>query len=213
MPALRIGVASMLTDEEIEVVAQDHLKKAYPADCEILHRQKRQEPDGIYFVATRPTDDFLESYIGDGGFFVARFSGEIWHFGSGQIFHEGLEYWLKWYAEGWRPGGYRLTVRETRDPLQFARLMVEHHVSYRVRELDHGVVWDRVAEYDEDLVLRRLTELPCTFLVAAEDLSAMFPTLKGGEIACFDYAPMETHRKYDWRPENNSPEQLGPQYE
>jgi hypothetical protein len=82
-----------------------------------------------------------------------------------------------------------------------------------VRELDHSVVWDRVAEYDEDLVLRRLKELPCRFLVAAEQLSAMLPKLKGGEIACVDYAPMETPRKYDWRPENNSPEQFGPQYE
>jgi hypothetical protein len=212
MPALRIGVASMFTDEEIESVAQDYLKKTYPADFEILHREKRQEPDGIYFLATERIDDHLRT-TADGGFFVTRASGEIWHFGSGQIFHQGLEYWLKWYAEGWRPVGYRLTVRETRDPLQFARLMVEHRVSYLARELDHGVVWDRLAEYDEDLVLRRLTELPCTFLVHGVVLSAMLPKLNGGAIACFDYAPLETSRYYDWRPENNSPEQLGPQYE
>src|SRR5262249_38468097 len=108
----RTGVASMLSDEEIEAVAQDYVRRAYAADREIFHRENRSEPDGIFFVAKG-------SLPGDGGFFVTRASGEIWHFGSGQFgLHGGLENLLKWYAEGWRPGGYRLTVREVNDPVQ-----------------------------------------------------------------------------------------------
>jgi hypothetical protein len=39
-------------------------------------------------------------YIGDGGFFVTRQTGEIWKFGSGQVSpQEGLDYWLKWYSK------------------------------------------------------------------------------------------------------------------
>ncbi len=93
----------MLTDEEIESIARAHVRKAYRPDCEILHREKRSAPDGVYFVANRRTDDPSEIYLGIGGFFVSRETGEIWQFGSGQIFREGLDYWLKRYAEGWRP--------------------------------------------------------------------------------------------------------------
>ena len=41
----------MLSDDENETIAQKHVRKNYP-DCEILHRERRLEPDGIYFVAT-----------------------------------------------------------------------------------------------------------------------------------------------------------------
>jgi hypothetical protein len=90
----------MLTDEEIENIAQAHLRKSYPQDCEILSRVKRSEPDGVYFVANRQADSLLNMYIGDGGFFVTRQTGEIWKFGSGQVSpQEGLDYWLKWYSK------------------------------------------------------------------------------------------------------------------
>ncbi len=41
----------MLSDDEIEAITQEHVRKNYPADCEILRRERRLEPDGIYFVA------------------------------------------------------------------------------------------------------------------------------------------------------------------
>jgi hypothetical protein len=122
---------------------------------------------------------------------------------------------LKWYAEGGRHGLYRLTVREVHAPLQFARLLVGHGVWYLLRELEHGVVWDTpFVRYDEELILRRLKELPCSFLVHASQMSAMLPALKAGAIARFDYSPLDAPpKKYDWRPEKNTPEQLGAQFE
>jgi hypothetical protein len=60
----------MLSDDEIESIAQEHVRKNYPADCEILYRERRLEPDGIYFVANRR--DPHDFYVGSGGFFVAR---------------------------------------------------------------------------------------------------------------------------------------------
>jgi hypothetical protein len=202
----------MLSDEEIEAVAQEYVRRAYPANCSILHRENWLEPTGIYFMANY--QEPLDQILGDAGFFVSRVSGEVWRFGSEDLGrHRGLENLLKWYAEGWRPGTYRLTVREVNDPFQFARLLVDRHVWYLVRELEHGVVWPRLAEYDEELVLHRLKKLPCTFIVMAEEMSAMLPRLKAGAIACFDYQFGGWTGKFDWRPEKNSPEQLGPQYE
>lgn len=99
----------MLTDNEIEHIAETHVLKTYPSDCEILRREKRSQPEGVYFEANHPAHDPLEQYVGSGGFFVSRQTGEIWEFGSGQLFNEGLEYWLQFYAEGWRPGTYRFT--------------------------------------------------------------------------------------------------------
>src|SRR5262245_21956897 len=136
----------MLSDDAIETIAIEHVRKNYPADCEILRREKQLEPDGIYFVANRPNENI---YIGSGGFFVARASGEVWEFGSGQIFHEGLDYWLKWYAEGWRPGGYRLIVRKVKFPRRLAQLFVEHDLCYCMREVENGVVWIRQVKADE----------------------------------------------------------------
>lgn len=205
--------SAVLNDEEIEAVARDHVSKTYPADCEILYREKRLKPGGTYFVANRRTDDPLEVYVGCGGFFVNRESGEIWEFGSGQIVHEGLDYWLQWYAEGWRPGMCRLTVRDVNHPHRFAQLLVEHHLSYRMRELEHNIVWSRVVEYDEALVLRRIDELPCTFMVTADQLRALIPVLQTEGGAVFDYSHVGAPRKYDWHPENNTTDQLGPQYE
>jgi hypothetical protein len=114
------GHVKMLSDDEIEIIAQERVRKNYPADCEILHRERRLEPDGIYFVASVANQRDLHFYVGPGGFFVARVSGEIWEFGSGQIVHEGLDYRLKWYAEGWRPGKYRLIVRKLKSPRRLA---------------------------------------------------------------------------------------------
>ena len=71
----------MLSDNQIEALAQQHLEKAYPVDCEILSRERRSNPDGIYFVANRRSENPLNLYIGDGGFFVSRRSGAIWKFG------------------------------------------------------------------------------------------------------------------------------------
>jgi hypothetical protein len=173
----------------------------YPVNCSILHRENWLEPNGIYYVANN-SQELLDQIIGAGGFFVSRVSGEVWHFGSDELIrHRGLENLLKWYAEGWLSGSYRLTVREVNDPFQFARLLVDHHVMYLVRELEHGVVWNRVAEYDEELVLHRLKKLPCTFIVTAEQMSAMLPKLKAGAIACFDYPFGGLTGKFDWRPE------------
>ena len=48
---------SVLTDDEIESLAQEHVKKTYPPDCEIVHTERWLDPDGIYFVANIPTHD------------------------------------------------------------------------------------------------------------------------------------------------------------
>jgi len=140
----------MLSDDEIEAIAQEHVRKNWPADCEILQRERRLEPDGIYFVANRRAPDF---YVGSGGFFVARVSGEIWEFGSLQIAHEGLDYWLKWYAEGWRPGKCRLIVQQLKSPRRLAHLLVEQGVSYYMREVENDIVWIHEITADEEAVL------------------------------------------------------------
>jgi hypothetical protein len=107
-------------------------------------------------LANVPTDDWMGRHIGDGGFFIERTSGEIWKFNSGQLSYEGLEYWLNWYAEGWRPGLYRLTLHDVADEHRFARLLVEQQVTYLLRELDHGAVWRLRVAYDEHTILKRL---------------------------------------------------------
>ena len=144
---------------------------------------------------------------------MSRQTGEIWEFGSGQLFNEGLEFWLQFYAEGWRPGTYRLTIRNVMKPGRFARLLVDQHVSYLIREIECNTVWERTAVYDEDLILRRTRNLPCSFPVTAVHLRAIIPDLESEGIAIFEYAHVGNPKKYDWRPENNTEDQLGPQYD
>jgi len=203
----------MLSDDEIEAIAQEHVRKNFPAGCEILHRERRSEPDGIYFAADVANQRDLHFYIGSGGFFVARVSGEIWEFGSGQIVHEGLDYWLKWYAEGWRLGKYRLIIRKLKSPSQLAHLLVEQRVSYYMREVKNDIVWTHEVTADEEAVLHRLKKLPCTFMVSADLLRAILPLVEAKGLANVEYAYIGEPPKYDWRPENNTPEQLGPQWD
>ena len=200
----------MLSDDEIEVIAQEHVRKNWPPDCEIIHRERRLEPDGIYFVANRRDGPF---YRGSGGFFVARVSAELWEFGSGQIVHEGLDYWLKWYAEGWRPGYYRLIVRQLKSPRRLAHLLVEQGVSYYMREVENDTFWTHEVTADEEAVLNRLKKLPCTFMVSADFLRAILPLVEAKGLATVEYSYISEPAIYDWRPENNTPEQLGPQWD
>jgi hypothetical protein len=200
----------MLTDDEIDAIAQEHMRNTCAPDCEILHREVRSDPDGIYFMANRRGRD---RYVGSGGFFVTRSSGEVWTFGSGQIFNEGLEYWLKWHAEGWRVGAYRLTVLEVKSLAAFARLLRERHVGYQLREVAHGAVWTREVAADLEEILDRLAVLPCRFLVSADDLRAILPILQSENLAHIKYSYIGATPQYDWRPENNTPDMLGRQWD
>ena len=47
----------MLSDTEIEALAKQHLKETYPVDCEILSGRRLSNPDGIYFVANRRSEN------------------------------------------------------------------------------------------------------------------------------------------------------------
>jgi hypothetical protein len=208
-------MATMLTDHEIETLAQDFVATGFPKDCEILYSEPRTDPDGIYFIANRRTDNPKGLYIGSGGFFVLRSTGEIWEFGSGQIWHEGLDYWLNWYAEGWRPGLYRFRIHhvDELDRLTLANAIVQAGATYLFREVAHGVVWVSNIRYDTPLILSRLQVLPCTFLLPADQVRAVVLALGTPRIAEVEYSLIGSIPRPDWRPENNRPEQLGAQYE
>jgi hypothetical protein len=98
-------------------------------------------------------------------------------------------------------------------PNRLAELVVQQHLMYLVREIECGIVWQRTAAYDEELVLRRIKNLPCSFPVTADQLRAMLPHLRSGEIAVFEYSYVGNPKEYDYHPTNNSKDQLGPQYE
>lgn len=203
----------MLTDAEIDRIAQAFVADSYPPGCEVLHREPFLIPDGIYFQANRPGDDVHELYLGYGGFFVARSNGEVWSVGSGQIVHEGLQYWLNWYAEGWRPGNYRLVVRSVAKATRLAELIVLSHATYLMREVTSGVVWERHVPYTSALVLDRLHTLPCAFILGADQVRFIVKSLGSPPIADVVYEHVGPFPSRDWHPENNDLEQLGPQYE
>lgn len=203
----------MLTNREIDDIAQSHIEAKYPQDCEILRREKHAAPDGIYFVANRRTDNPKDTYVGSGGFFILRSTGEIWEFGSGQIVYQGLEYWLQWYAEGWRPGIYRFRILNVTDPDRLADAIVQSGATYLFREIAHGAIWETRISYDIDLVQTRLKQLPCTFLLSVEEVRQILRVLDEFQIADVEYSHIGELPKQDWRPENNRPDQLGAQYE
>ncbi len=200
---------TMLTDEAIDAIAQEHVRRWNPPGWKILRRDVRSNPDGIYFFASCDGGH----YGGPGGFFVTRASGEVWTFGSGQIHGEGLDYWLNFYADGWRMGTYRLTVLAVESPTAFAQLLRQRRVSYQLREVAHATVWTRTVAAQLGEILDRLKTLPCTFLVSAEDLRAILPILKEDEPARVEYHYVGSRPRYDWRPENNTPDQLGCQWD
>jgi len=203
----------MLSDTEIEALAKQHLKETYPVDCEILSGRRLSNPDGIYFVANRRSENPHDLYIGDGGFFVSRKSGAIWKFGSGHIVRGGLEDWLRFYDEGWRDGLYRLVVRQVRRPVRLAELFVQSHLSYVVLKLKHGVVRSRSIRYDEKTILQRIQQLPCSFSIRGVELRALIPTLESERVAVVEYSYIENPPTHDWRPEKYTADMLGPQWE
>lgn len=199
----------MLKDYAIDAIALDHVRKTCPR-CEIMVREIYSEPDGIYFFANcyGPAE-----HIGGGGFFITRASGEIWEFGSYEIVSKGVDYWLQWYAEGWRPGTYRLKILEVASVASLAKLFEQHEVTYQFRELAHGTVWIKSVRANEEEIRNRIATLPCTFLVGADFLREVLPVLAKQELARVEYVYIGEGPKYDWRPENNTPNQLGLQWD
>lgn len=199
----------MLTDEELDAVAEEFVRTAYPSGWTIRSRETRSDPEGIFFVASPDGG----SYGGPGGFFVTRASGEVWAFGSSQTRGDRLDYWLKLYADGWRFGTYRVTVTAVEDPAAFAELLRDVRVSYRFREVDQGAVWIKTVVAQLGEILDRLATLPCTFLLPVQELVAILSILEERKMACVDHDYIGVLPSYDWRPENNTPDQLGRQWD
>ncbi len=199
----------MLKDYAIDAIALDHLRKTCPR-CEILDRKIYSDPDGIYFIANCRGPG---QHFGDHSFFITRSTGEIWEIRSYQILSNGLDYWLQWYAEGWRPGTYRLKIMEVTSVTVLAKLLEEHGVSYQFRELANGIVWTKWERANEEEIRIRIATLPCTFLVRADFLREVLPMLAKQKLARVEYVYIGQSPEYDWRPENNSTAQLGPQWD
>jgi hypothetical protein len=173
----------MLTDEEIENIAQAHLRDTYPRNWKIVHREKCSDPDGIYFRARdRRTG---QGYEGDGGYFVVRQSGAIWKLDSAEVVSGGLGYWLKFYAEGWHKGPYRLTIHHVSDPVRFAELCASSVSDIRVRSDEDGV---KVVKCSKQVVLQLLQKLPCSFDLFVIQLRKLIPELEAEALALFEYA-------------------------
>jgi hypothetical protein len=109
------------------------------------------KPDGLYY---HPPAGWEGK-----GFFVSRNNGAVWSFGPEPLSPERLQYMLDFYDEGWRREPYRLKVNYVADTLQFAELIVEKGLAYKVLELEHDVVWSRAVKYDLETVLARVCSL------------------------------------------------------
>ena len=80
----------MLTDAEIQSKADSHVADCYPSDFLAVHMAECTDPEGVYFAAEKDGGDSkygleVEGLVGDGGFFVDAFTGEVRHFGSGDF--------------------------------------------------------------------------------------------------------------------------------
>jgi hypothetical protein len=162
----------MLTDHEIVAIAQAHVAKTYPPECEILWREAMSEPDGVLFVANRPTADPLEWIIGVGPFFVSRLTGEVCPFGSGHCAREGVGYWLHRYHEGWRPGFYLLRIDEIVDQGRLGRLLYRAGVARHDRQAADGSIFTWALDEDRDSFCRHVTDR-ARFVLAAEVYDAL----------------------------------------
>ena len=152
-----------------------------------------------------------DTYIGSGGFFVCRSSGEIWQLGSGMIASEGVEYWLEYLAQGWKLGSYRLTIQDTSQPLLLARFLYKLNLEYVVLELEDKIVWQTRKIYTLDVIRDRLSNLPCSFTIDGQKLRGAVPELD--RLAAYVYSPIEGPPQYDWRSEGYSESDLGPQWD
>ena len=108
----------MLTDAEMQDIANAHAAEHYGVEWDAEALFTHLDPRGAYYHAhkigtpewvNQSIDDRSREFItGDGGFFVHRGTGEVWHFDSTQVF--GLETWLQRYQAGWRPGWYMVRI-------------------------------------------------------------------------------------------------------
>jgi hypothetical protein len=163
---------TMLTDDQIVAIAQAHVANAYPPECEILGREAMLEPDGILFVANRPTPDPLEQIIGVGPFFVSRLTGEVCPFGSSHYVREGIAYWLHRYHEGWRPGFYMLSIDNVVDQRRLGQLLYRAGVARHDRQMAGGSIFRWALYEDRDDFCQHVTDR-ARFVLAAETYDAL----------------------------------------
>ena len=199
----------MLTDRQVETIARGVVTDEYPPGCEILSRIPYSDPPGTFFIANVP-GDVRDQYLCMGGFFVERQAGEVWRLGCQQTCSEGVEFWLKFFGEGWKIAPYRVTLRRVETATKVAELFVRYELSYTVLELAHGAVWQDEVPYSKRTVVRRLRDLPAVFHIQGQALRAMLPELQA--LATFDYSVVEESAEYSWRPEDYSEDSLGPQW-
>jgi hypothetical protein len=74
----------MLTDPELQRLADEHALSAYPFRWKATMHVQLDDPPLSYFGPAPPAN-IEGNLFGDGGFVVSRVNGEVCHFGSGQF--------------------------------------------------------------------------------------------------------------------------------
>ncbi|WP_437825798.1 hypothetical protein [Sorangium sp. So ce1153] len=166
-------MSDKLSDEEICAIAADHVRCQYGLSHFPLPIWTLTVPDGIYFDVA-PKDSF-----GDGGFFVSRAGGEICQFGSGHQSFRGIKYWLRRFAEGWRPGFYYLALKPQGKRVKLSKLLRRAGVAFRVRMVPGGSMWTWAPLVDGTEFLAKLQESTAV-LLRAEVLDELRSELLGG---------------------------------
>ena len=198
----------MLTDDEIIEIAQEHARQEGYVAAKV--RQSHKYPDSIEF-SYHSEDGMLKT--GDGPFLVERKYGEIITLGL-PWFRQGiLEALHSIYSQGLREGYYKFRIKSTEEISELASLIANSKAEYCDLELDAGTIWPRWKEYDAKTAAQRLESLPCSFLISAYNMSQILPRLQALSKSEFDFTNVEEQPKYDWRPENYKPDELGPQWD
>ena len=74
----------MLTNDQIQRIADEHALSAYPFGCKAKLHLQLDEPCVSCFGPTEPTDTDGQ-WFGLGGFVVDRATGQVRHFSSGRL--------------------------------------------------------------------------------------------------------------------------------
>lgn len=166
---------STLSDEGIHAIAADHVRRAHGPSCFPVPVRTYTVPDGIYF-GIGP-----ETFVGDGGFFVSRAGGAICQLGSGHHVSKGIDYWLRRFAEGWRPGFYYLVLETEGNRLELSKLLRRQGVAFHVRTVSGGSMWTWAQMVDTAEFGAKLQESTAV-LLRAETLDDLRPELLGGQL-------------------------------
>jgi hypothetical protein len=146
-----------VTLEEAIQIVRDAFKTDYQFEKIFFIDSTRIADKGIaWFIPFR-----VNGYYGGGsqGCFVDKTDGDLMITGSGLP----ISMYFTGFKLGVRYETSNLIIKKVNDPDKTLELLLALHLKYIIPEEKDGVIWKTAQPFTDEMILKKLKNLPCTF--------------------------------------------------